>query len=238
MPGSTELLTAQLTSVWEIDAVIRMVAAALFGSLIGMEREHQGRSAGFRTQLLVALGAALTMIVSLTFAEVFADRVDSALSVDPARVAYGVMTGIGFLGAGSIIRRGPSVQGITTAASLWCTAAVGLACGFGLYIISAAATLIAIAALWGLHRLDNILPSRWPVSVTVRLTDRGRETVDGVRCCVEDCGGRIKEVRSRKNIAAGWQSVTVIASMPHRIDAGTLVEALEELPKVQSLSVE
>ena len=123
---------------WYVQAICRILIAAVLGALIGVERQVHGRSAGLRTQLLVALGAALAMVVSLHFAREFAstDPDTWSLRIDPARMAYGVMGGIGFLGAGVILRQESGIRGLTTGASLWCTAAVGLACGFGMYAVA------------------------------------------------------------------------------------------------------
>lgn len=139
---------------WQLQAVIRIGLAALFGSVIGAEREVRGRTAGFRTQLLVAIGAALVMVVSLHFADVFGSSTSQAIKVDPARIAYGVMVGIGFLGAGAIVRQGPDIRGLTTAASLWCTAAVGLACGFGLFLIAGFVTALCLFTLVVLQKIE------------------------------------------------------------------------------------
>jgi putative Mg2+ transporter-C (MgtC) family protein len=105
------------------ESLFRLMLAMLCGGVIGIERELRGREAGFRTHALVCLGSALVMIVSIHFAfepwrpPALPDGVQ--LTIDPARIAYGVMTGIGFLGAGSILKNGGSVQGLTTAAGLW-----------------------------------------------------------------------------------------------------------------------
>jgi putative Mg2+ transporter-C (MgtC) family protein len=148
--------------------ILRLAAAALLGSVIGIERQHHGRSAGFRTHLLVSLGAALVMLVSLRFAQEFGQAVHlPQVQVDPARVAYGVMGGVGFLGAGAILLRGHGVQGLTTAASLWCTAAVGLACGFGMYTLSVFATLVVLFALLVLGRLERWFPTRRSLQATL-----------------------------------------------------------------------
>jgi putative Mg2+ transporter-C (MgtC) family protein len=135
-----------------------------------MERELRGRQAGFRTNILVCVGSALTMIVSISFAsrDWPHDENRFDLNVDPARIAYGVMTGIGFLGAGTIIKSGVSVRGLTTAAAMWCVAAVGLAAGFGMYTLTAIATVLIVAALWILDYLESMFPKWRYRTVVVR----------------------------------------------------------------------
>lgn len=118
---------------------IRLLLAGLFGAMLGYEREKAEKPAGLRTLALVSIGAALFTIVSII----------GFGTADPARVAAQIVTGIGFLGAGTIIRGGDSdtVRGLTTAASIWLTAAVGMAVGSGLYIISAVSTVVALLIL-------------------------------------------------------------------------------------------
>jgi len=146
---------------WTGDAVLRLLLAGILGALVGLEREVRGREAGFRTHLLVCFGSALVMLVSVSFADhPWVASGSYSLSIDPGRIAYGVMTGIGFLGAGAILKQQSAVRGLTTAASLWCVAAIGLACGFGLYVLAVAAAAMTLSALWLLHYLEAVLPRR------------------------------------------------------------------------------
>jgi len=142
-----------------VETGLRLVTAAVLGGLIGLERGVHGRSAGLRTQMLVAVGAALAMVVNLRFADVFVNP-DTPISIDPSRVAYGVMGGVGFLGAGAIIRFGESVRGLTTAASIWFTAGMGVMVVFGFIGAAIAATAIALATLMGLVVAEDYLPPR------------------------------------------------------------------------------
>ena len=146
---------------WATEAVFKLILAGFLGGLVGVERELRGREAGFRTNLLVGLGCALLMIVSTRFASIpWLVEGQYAINVDPARIAYGVMTGIGFLGAGAIIKHFNGVRGLTTAAGLWCVAAIGLACGLGLYIVSIMAAGLVLAALALLNAVEKKLPRR------------------------------------------------------------------------------
>src|SRR5829696_4289585 len=110
---------------WPGEAFLRLALAIVVGGLVGLERELRGRQAGFRTNLLVCLGSCLTMLVSLHFATHAwsPQHAGVNINVDPARIAYGVMTGVGFLGAGAILRNEGAVRGLTTAAAMWCIAA-------------------------------------------------------------------------------------------------------------------
>lgn len=148
---------------WD-DAFGRLALAAVLGSVIGLERELREREAGLRTHLLVALGAALFTIVSAFGFHDILTSGDGRLAVlDPSRIAAQIVSGIGFLGAGAIIRQGLTIRGLTTAATLWVVAAIGMACGAGLYLIAVLATLVALVALWPLryvayHLIERVRP--------------------------------------------------------------------------------
>jgi len=136
--------------------IIRIVVATVLGAIIGLDREYRTKAAGFRTHVLVALGSALFMIISVHgFDDLPKDQM--TLRKDPARIAAQVVTGIGFIGAGTIIFRKNVVSGLTTAAGLWVTAAIGLACGVGMYALAAVSTLLVIICFeafnFFLHRI-------------------------------------------------------------------------------------
>ncbi len=143
---------------FNLEMIGRLLLASLLGGLIGLEREIHGRPAGFRTHLLVSLGACLFVAVSLEFHRLYGNFTSAGpVGVDPGRVAAQVVTGIGFLGAGAIIREGSSIRGLTTAACLWIAAAIGLSCGVGLFIVSLAVTTVSLATLLLLKRVEGVL---------------------------------------------------------------------------------
>ena len=130
---------------WHFELVIRLLFAVTAGALVGIERECRGRPAGLRTHILVALGAAAVSLISIELPRMSGIIGDQAiLRVDPGRIAAGVVTGIGFLGAGAIIKIGITARGLTTAASLWCMAVVGMAFGFGLFCLAGTATALML----------------------------------------------------------------------------------------------
>ena len=130
----------------EWDLIVRLCVAGLCGTVIGLDREYRVKDAGFRTHFLVALGSALMMIVSQYGFEGFLATHDG-LRLDPSRIAAQVVSGIGFIGAGTIIIHRQLVRGLTTAASLWATAGIGLAAGGHMYVVAGAATLLTLFAL-------------------------------------------------------------------------------------------
>jgi putative Mg2+ transporter-C (MgtC) family protein len=188
-----QFLTAKLHGLgWPLEAFVELVLAAVAGGLVGLEREVRGRQAGFRTYILVAIGSALVMIVSNRVA--FHDWPHSPdshvnVTVDPARIAYGVMTGIGFLGAGIIVQHRGSIRGLTTAAGIWCVAAIGLAAGLGLYTVALFTSLIVLITLWVLDYLEKTLPRARYRNVVLR-----RRWANG---CIEDTLRRLEKAKLR-----------------------------------------
>lgn len=133
--------------------LLRLFSAALLGGVVGLERDIHGRDAGLRTHLLVSLGAALFMVLSHVAARA---TESSGYISDPTRIAAQIVTGIGFLGAGVIIKAGVNVRGLTTAASLWTVAAIGMACGGGYYLLSVSTTAMALGGLILLKQVEKI----------------------------------------------------------------------------------
>lgn len=166
------------TMIW--DFVWHLVLAALFGTIIGLDREYREKEAGFRTHFLVSLGSALMMIVSqYGFSEILTH---DGVSLDPSRIAAQVVSGIGFIGAGTIIFNHQIVRGLTTAASLWATAGIGLTAGAGMSWLALAATILTLVALEGLSLVFRSLGSRRMV-VVFSASDRTgvADTLDRIR---------------------------------------------------------
>jgi putative Mg2+ transporter-C (MgtC) family protein len=127
----------------EVEMLLRLLLAAALGAIIGYQRERAGKPAGLRTHILICVGAALFTIASLY---------GFGANADPARIAAGIVVGIGFIGAGAIIRRGEGVvEGLTTAATIWAVAAIGLAAGAGLYLVSAVTAIVILIVLFLPH---------------------------------------------------------------------------------------
>lgn len=147
-----------MSMTFDLITLAKLLLAAVLGGMIGLEREIHGRPAGFRTHLLVSLGSCLFVITSIHFYTLFGNfSGNQPVGVDPGRVAAQVVTGIGFLGAGAIIREKFSVRGLTTAACLWVAAAIGVSCGTGLFGLSITVTLISLASLLFLKRVEKKL---------------------------------------------------------------------------------
>lgn len=141
--------------------MLNMSTAIVCGGLIGLERTYHGRPAGFRTHTLVCLASSLLMIVTVYHGLWFPGGAMDTVRIDPTRMAQGVMTGIGFLGAGVIVKEGLSVRGLTTAASIWITAAIGILAGVGFYLVALVGTVVTLAVL----SLFRWVESRMPILV-------------------------------------------------------------------------
>ncbi len=154
-----------------IEFVAHLGAALAAGAAIGMERSFHGRPAGFRTHALVCLSSGMLMLVTLHAARWLPQGGDS-IRMDPTRMAQGIMTGIGFLGAGVIFKEGITVRGLTTAASIWTTAAIGILMGAGLYLPGAVATVLTLGVLSVFRSIEARLPTHLYASHRIRF-DRG-----------------------------------------------------------------
>ncbi len=170
------------------EIALSLIAALAAGSLIGLERTYHGRPAGFRTHALVCVASALLMLVSVYQWRWFVGTPLEAIRTDPTRMAQGIMTGIGFLGAGVIFKEGATVRGLTTAASIWITAALGILFGVGFYDTAILGTVLALGALAGFRRFERRLPVQ--VFANIRICfprDRAPDTA-GVTALLTDHG--------------------------------------------------
>ncbi len=154
-----------------VDMMRHMVAALAAGAVIGTERSFHGRAAGFRTHALVGLASSILMIVATSQGTWFHGAADS-VRTDPTRMAQGIMTGIGFLGAGVIFKEGLTVRGLTTAASIWTTAAIGILMGVGEYVAGTVATVLALGVLSVFRQLELRFPTHMYARHAIRF-DRG-----------------------------------------------------------------
>lgn len=180
---------------FQVDMSTRLLVAAVFGAMIGLEREIHGHQAGVRTHMLVSLGSAIFTVLSIYGFHAVA----GTGSVDPSRISAQIVTGIGFLGAGAIIKFGTNVRGLTTAASLWVVAAVGLAAGTGSYFVAAVGTALAMLSLWPVHRLVARLELSGGRVVRVRLGLKKLESLAAVSQVLLSNRVEILSVQSEKS---------------------------------------
>ncbi|GJD50188.1 Protein SapB [Methylobacterium crusticola] len=179
------------------EIVIRLTLAALMGSVVGLERERLLWAAGLRTHMLVSVGACLIMIVSaFGFGDVLGD---SHVVLDPSRMAAQVVSGIGFLGAGTILLRGEVVRGLTTAASLWAVAAIGLAVGGGLYGAAVAATVIVLVILAGVKPIEEHFRERMQTRSLRFTAKQGAVSIDVLQQITGERFSRVRQFVARQS---------------------------------------
>lgn len=220
---------------WEL--ISRLVLAALLGSVIGFERERLSWAAGLRTHMLVCVGSALIMIVS---AFGFADALGGEhVVLDPSRMAAQVVSGIGFLGAGSILLRGEIVRGLTTAASLWSVAAIGLAVGGGLYTAAIAATIIILIILAGIKPLERrFITFRQRRRISL-LVDRGALTFHSLHDALGTSSSRVKQfVVQQNDDSPELDEVMIVLSRVSSMEYEAICTALRRLPVVKEFREE
>lgn len=207
-----------------VQYVLPVVGACVAGALIGLEREYRGRPAGLRTHILVCLASALLMLAAVHQMRWLSDTPADVVRIDPVRMAHGILTGIGFLCGGVIFRHGFSVHGLTTAASLWLTSALGTLYGVGFYGLAVGGTLATLAVLVILRGVDERLPKRSILDVAVRYR-RGERFPDAdFRKLVESLGLTPSSVAHR--LLDGGEVIELSATL--RGAGGLRAEALAE----------
>jgi putative Mg2+ transporter-C (MgtC) family protein len=217
-----------------VEILSRLALAALFGSLIGFERERLLWAAGIRTHMLVSVGSCLLMIVS---AYGFGQALQMEhVVLDPSRIAAQVVSGIGFLGAGSILLRGQVVKGLTTAASVWAVAAIGLAAGGGLFFAAALSTAIILAILIGVKPLEEAYRARVQ-SCTLKIkAEREALDMNDIKKMLGVRGGQIKRVMvtpTEEDMEIA--TVTLVRVSQRDIRAGA--ERLRDAPGIHTVDV-
>ena len=183
----------------------RILVAALLGAIIGWEREQHGRPAGLRTHMLVCIGAAIMMVVSESMYEKYCvggGGADSGLRVDPGRIAAQIITGIGFIGAGVIMKMGTRVQGLTTAACLWLAAGIGMAAGTGMFLLATVTTLMGAFILLYLAKWEKTIERDIHMTLSI-WTNNNRTALESVRPLFKGLGVTVSRYSYQERIDKG-----------------------------------
>jgi putative Mg2+ transporter-C (MgtC) family protein len=224
-------------SVWHIDSlemILRLVASLILGGLIGWEREYSNHSAGFRTHLLVCLGSTLIMLLSIYGFSQFANEPN--VRMDPARLAAQVISGIGFLGAGTIFRTGLTVSGLTTAASLWVVAAIGLSVGAGFYMAASIATMMVLIILWILNIVEKkYMPSQKANSLQITIQDKPG-VIAAVQKVIVEAGLSGRKITLQEHDSDGMLLLSVIIKTAKRKAIPLLLEKIKGVDGCVSVS--
>ena len=211
----------------------RLALAALLGSVIGLERERLLWAAGLRTHMLVCVGSCLIMLVS-TYG--FSDALGARnVVLDPSRVAAQVVSGIGFLGAGTILLRGEVVKGLTTAASLWAVAAIGLAIGGGLYVPAVATTTFVVAILAGVKPLEERWRDRMQTRTLRIVAKRGTLSIDTLHAATGARASRVRQFVARTAEDSTFDEIEVAFVRLSATSVETIAATLRANPDVVSV---
>ncbi len=216
----------------DLEMVGRLALAGVLGGLIGLERETHGQSAGLRTHMVVALGACLIMLVSFHVNSLNPER------ADPGRIAAQVVTGIGFLGAGAILRFGMSVKGLTTAACLWTAAGIGLAAGCGYWKAAGVTTVFTLLTVFLLDRIEKtVLHGRSFRRIVIHAKDAAG-LVGRVEEILEGLGLGIKEVDIQRDLVEKKLQITVLATCEEKADVDALSRGIGDIGEVEKVEIE
>lgn len=235
-----------LTNIINVDFIIRVVIAVVLGFSLGLERELTNKYAGLRTHILVCLGACVFTLISIygfpTFAPGDNVIINQATGIrDTSRVAAQIVTGIGFIGAGTVLRNGPIVLGLTTAATLWIAASIGMACGAGMYDIALTGTLLSILTLVTIRVFERkVLPNSTKKTTRVKVTIVClNEFADKIQDYIIDTYKNISQL-SRKQITADSNStkITCIIDVISRKPIKDLYRAFQTQQGVDSISIQ
>ena len=217
---------------WE-EAFLRIALAALFGGAVGLEREISEHEAGLRTHILVAVGSALFTLTSAYGFHEFLVEGGAVVRADPARIAAQIVTGIGFLGAGAIIRQGVAVRGLTTAATLWVVAAIGLAAGAGYYGAALMTTVVVVLSLWPLRIVARRLFER-PRERRLALELAPGGSAASVLDVLERLGIRIESFELEEE--EGASTIDLLLDLPRGVAPDFVVRRLLMLEHVRTAS--
>lgn len=211
---------------WEL--VLRLCLAALLGGFIGLERESHQRPAGLRTHILVCLGSALVMLISIYGF--------SSTNRDPARMAAQVISGIGFLGAGTIMREGSTIKGLTTAASLWVVSGIGLAVGSGFYLGGALTTALVVLTLGFLESIEPKLSATRTIQLRIAMEDRPG-AVGKLGTMLGDLGVNITAVELEESEGT-TASALLRLRLPPELEQLVLIEKINTLEGIHKVYIE
>lgn len=225
---SALVLAQEFPTLEPAQMVLRVAAAAALGGVVGLERELRDQPAGFRTHILVSIGSALFTLLGVYGLAPFTGAA-GPVALDPTRVAAQVVTGIGFLGAGAIIRYGATVRGLTTAAALWVTAAIGTAAAFGFWAGAVTTTIITVGSLYGLKALERKVVHRLrPGFHEFAIATDPELRLSQLAHAIEAFGGRLESGRMETDERGRHHFVILLRTLP-RFSPEEIVEKLQDV---------
>jgi putative Mg2+ transporter-C (MgtC) family protein len=211
----------------------RLLLALFFGGAIGLERSYHGRPAGFRTHALVALSTCMLMLVSAFEEAWYTPSTFSRATLDPTRMAQGIMTGIGFLGAGAIIKDGLTVRGLTTAGSIWTTAAIGILIGIGFYFPATLALALTLGTLSAFRWLETRIPAQFYAHFEIRFAPEAVLSEREMRELIAKHGFSIANLSYRLDRSDAFFEYRMVIRTDHADNARAFSETLSTLQAVK-----
>lgn len=226
-------MTALFEDPVHIEIILRLLAALLIGGLIGLERSYHGRPAGFRTHALVCMSTSLLMLVTVYETRWFPVISQGRIALDPTRLAQGIMTGIGFLGAGTILKEGLSVRGLTTAASIWITAAIGILVGVGFYFPAVIATTLTFVTLSLFRWIEDRIPVQFYAHFQVRFAREAVMPEEDVRKLLRAHHFTIAHLNYRLDVEQNFFEYRMVIRTSRSQNASRLSQVLNGLPAIK-----
>jgi putative Mg2+ transporter-C (MgtC) family protein len=214
---------------------LRLISAMLAGLLIGIERERHYQAAGLRTHMVLCLGASLVMLISIYLPFTF---IKDHPTSDPGRLAAQVISGIGFLGAGAIFRYGFNVKGLTTAASIWTTSAIGLAFGAGFYVLGLMSTVLLVVVLQVFEIVEDRLFEHKDVRVLTVIINSQKLSPKRVIDTVKSCDLKIRQVAITERVEEGTAEIVFNCRMVEDFSIRTLFEKIKEMGNIKTLRID
>jgi putative Mg2+ transporter-C (MgtC) family protein len=222
--------------ITHFDMILRIAIGAVLGGTIGLERDRHGRQAGLRTHLIVAMASATFMVVSAHF-EFFQNYGNApGISTDPSRIAASVVTGIGFLAGGAILKTGLTVQGLTTAAGLWLVASIGLCAGAGMYPEALASTILGLAALTFVRKFESKKDRVMRRKVSILFADK-TEAIPRLFTNLGKGQAVVTEYDFEKRPGDGNARITFEVEFPNGLGTAALITLLESQPGVTGIQI-
>lgn len=223
----------QSTEINWATATLRLIISFILGMLIGLEREGHDQPAGLRTHILISIGATLVMLISIFIPQTFRDFQNG----DPGRIAAQVVSGIGFLGAGAILKFGVDVKGLTTAASIWAMAAIGLAVGAGMYIVSLVGVVVILFALTVMNFFEKrVFKERTLRKVELQIKKKDTE-ISELYQIFEVFNVKINSAGFERNVNEPYDRITFMVAVTTRLDVQKLSDALEKQTGIISIAI-
>ncbi len=221
----------------DIEMTVRLLTGLFAGALIGYERSYHGRPAGFRTHALVCMASSLLMLVTVYESHWVRAVTADSIRLDPTRMAQGIMTGIGFLGAGAILKEGLTIRGLTTAASIWMTSAIGIMAGIGFYFPLIVSVLLTLGVLSVFRRVESLMPTQSYYQFEVRFARQGVMTEEAIRALLAEHGFSIANLSHRVDGEGRVRRYGMVLRTHSKANASRLADTLEAMETVYEFRI-